>query len=106
MIVVSPFSRGGLVCSHTFDHTSTLRFIERRFGARVPNLSAWRRCATGDLTAAFNLAAAPRYGHPALPAAPVAPSCAALPPPVASGPFPHQASGRRRRPSGLPCHSG
>ena len=40
MLVVSPFSRGGLVCSDTFDHTSTLRFLETRFGAEVPNLSA------------------------------------------------------------------
>jgi phospholipase C len=44
------------VCSNTFDHTSTLRFLETRFGAEVPNLSAWRRSATGDLTSAFNFA--------------------------------------------------
>jgi phospholipase C len=54
MLVVSPFSRGGLVCSDTFDHTSLLRFIETRFGVEVPNLTAWRRSATGDLTSAFN----------------------------------------------------
>ena len=59
MLVVSPFSRGGLVSSDTFDHTSTLRFLETRFGARVPNLSAWRRKTTGDLTSAFNFAAKP-----------------------------------------------
>jgi phospholipase C len=52
-LVVSPFSRGGYVCSDVFDHTSTLRFIERRFGVPVPNLSAWRRSVTGDLTAAL-----------------------------------------------------
>jgi phospholipase C len=56
MLVVSPFSRGGLVCSDTFDHTSTLRFLETRFGVRVPNLSSWRRKVTGDLTSAFNFA--------------------------------------------------
>ena len=56
MLVVSPFSRGGFVCNKTFDHTSTLRFLETRFGAEVPNLSAWRRSVTGDLTAAFNFA--------------------------------------------------
>jgi phospholipase C len=44
------------VCSNTFDHTSTLRFLETRFGAEVPNLSAWRRSVTGDLTSAFNFA--------------------------------------------------
>ena len=53
-LVVSPFSRGGFVCRDTFDHTSTLRFLESRFGAEVPNLSAWRRASTGDMTSAFN----------------------------------------------------
>src|SRR5581483_10127327 len=33
------------------------RFLETRFGAEVPNLSAWRRATTGDLTSAFNFAA-------------------------------------------------
>jgi phospholipase C len=56
MLVVSPFSRGGFVCHNTFDHTSTLRFLETRFGAEVPNLSGWRRSVTGDLTSAFNFA--------------------------------------------------
>ncbi len=56
MLVVSPFSRGGFVCRDVFDHTSTLRFIESRFGAEVPNLSAWRRAHTGDMTTAFNFA--------------------------------------------------
>jgi phospholipase C len=56
MLVVSPFSRGGFVCGDTFDHTSLLRFLETRFGAEVPNLSAWRRSVTGDLTTAFNFA--------------------------------------------------
>ncbi|MDX6641848.1 MAG: phospholipase [Solirubrobacteraceae bacterium] len=52
--VVSPFSRGGYVCSDVFDHTSVLRLIERRFGAEVPHLSSWRRTTTGDLTTAFD----------------------------------------------------
>jgi phospholipase C len=54
MIIVSPFTRGGLVSSDVFDHTSLLRFLETRFGAEVPNLSAWRRSAVGDMTTAFN----------------------------------------------------
>jgi phospholipase C len=54
LMIVSPFARGGLVSSDTFDHTSLLRFLETRFGAEVPNLSAWRRSVTGDLTSAFN----------------------------------------------------
>jgi phospholipase C len=55
-LVVSPFARGGFVCSDAFDHTSTLRFLETRFGAEVPNLTSWRRSVTGDLTSAFNFA--------------------------------------------------
>jgi phospholipase C len=54
LLVVSPFSRGGFVCRNTFDHTSLLRFLETRFGAEVPNLTAWRRETVGDLTSAFN----------------------------------------------------
>src|SRR6202051_602923 len=57
MLILSPFSRGGFVSSDLFDHTSILRFLETRFGAEVPNLSAWRRAAVGDLTSAFNFAA-------------------------------------------------
>jgi phospholipase C len=55
-LIISPYSRGGLVASDVFDHTSQLRFLERRFGVPVPNLSAWRRAATGDLTSAFDFA--------------------------------------------------
>jgi phospholipase C len=55
MLVVSPFSTGGYVCSDTFDHTSQLRFLERRFGVKAPNVSAWRRQVTGDLTSALQL---------------------------------------------------
>ena len=66
MLVISPFSRGGLVCSDMFDHTSMMRFLETRFGAEVPNLSAWRRSVTGDMTTAFNFAA-PNTSKPTLP---------------------------------------
>jgi phospholipase C len=55
MLVVSPFSRGGYVCSETFDHTSQMRFLETRFGVRAPNISAWRRGVTGDLTSTLHL---------------------------------------------------
>ncbi|AOR30792.1 phospholipase C, phosphocholine-specific [Streptomyces fodineus] len=54
MLVVSPWSKGGYVCSETFDHTSIIRFIERRFGVHEPNVSPWRRAVTGDLTSAFD----------------------------------------------------
>ncbi len=71
-ILMSPFTRGGFLASDTFDHTSTLRFIETRFGVTVPNLSAWRRGAVGDLTAALALGQAPVDAHAApLPPAPL-----------------------------------
>jgi phospholipase C len=72
MIVASPFSRGGFLCSDTFDHTSILRFLETRFGVEVPNLSQWRRETTGDLTSAFNFAQ-PDFSNPSLPAVHLSP---------------------------------
>ena len=66
MLVVSPFARGGWVCSDTLDHTSMLRFLETRFGVTVPNLTAWRRSVTGDLTGAVD-ATAPDTSVPPLP---------------------------------------
>ncbi|MEU5213121.1 phosphocholine-specific phospholipase C [Streptomyces sp. NPDC020742] len=54
MLVVSPWSTGGFVCSETFDHTSIIRFLERRFGVHEPNISPWRRAICGDLTSAFD----------------------------------------------------
>jgi phospholipase C len=104
MIIVSPFSRGGLVCSDTFDHTSALRFLETRFGVEVPNLSSWRRTVTGDLTGAFNFAAAPQNAAPALPK-PVGAANGTCPErgpvKVPSQPFPKQEAGKRKRPSGI-----
>jgi phospholipase C len=66
-LVISPYSRGGLVASEVFDHTSQLRLLERRFGVPVTTLSPWRRATAGDLTSAFNFAAAPDDGRPRLP---------------------------------------
>jgi phospholipase C len=66
-LVVSPFSRGGHLCPDVFDHTSLLRFIETRFGVEVPNLSAWRRAATGDMTSALALTRPPDTSVPPLP---------------------------------------
>ncbi|MCP3801435.1 phospholipase C, phosphocholine-specific [Allokutzneria sp. A3M-2-11 16] len=54
MTVVSPWTVGGFVCSQTFDHTSMIRFVERWLGVREPNISAWRRTVSGDLTSAFD----------------------------------------------------
>ena len=54
MYVISPWSRGGWVNSQVFDHTSVIRFLERRFGVSEPNISPWRRAVCGDLTSAFD----------------------------------------------------
>jgi phospholipase C len=56
MYVVSPWSKGGWVNSQVFDHTSVVRFLEERFGVMEPNISAWRRAVSGDLTSCFNFA--------------------------------------------------
>lgn len=53
-MVVSPWSRGGWVCSEVFDHTSTLRFLESRFGVKAENISDWRRAVCGDLTSSLD----------------------------------------------------
>jgi phospholipase C len=111
-LIVSPFSRGGLVSSDRFDHTSVLRFLATRFGVEVPNLSGWRRAVVGDLTSAFNFAA-PGRTVPQLPAR-LTPALATLaecavtlagttsytiPNPQS---LPSQEPGTSRRPSG-PC---
>lgn len=56
MVVVSPWSTGGYVNSEVFDHTSIIRFMEKRFGVEEPNISPWRRAICGDLTSAFDFA--------------------------------------------------
>ncbi|MFJ7158968.1 phosphocholine-specific phospholipase C [Streptomyces sp. NPDC101118] len=58
MLVVSPWSTGGYTCSETFDHTSVLQFMERRFGVKETNISPWRRAVCGDLTSAFDFSRA------------------------------------------------
>ena len=126
MLVVSPYTVGGLVCSDVFDHTSTLRFIERRFGVPVPNLSRWRRAVTGDLTTAINFGPGPRPAPAGLtrqltadvatdvtrvatqcPAVSVLDAAGTPPPyPVPANALPAQEPGRPRRPSGpVTCRS-
>jgi phospholipase C len=85
MIVASPFSAGGYVCSDKFDHTSQLRFLETLFDVTAPNISKWRRSVTGDLTAALPVLSAPVTKAPTLPvtssstkAAPVGNECTSL----------------------------
>ena len=72
MIVVSPFSAGGWVCSDVFDHTSQLLFLQTLFGATVPNITSWRSSTVGDLTSSLPVlpgssAGSPDYKVPVLP---------------------------------------
>lgn len=59
MIIASPWTRGGFVCSELFDHTSSLQFLEnflaKKFNKQIKeeNITQWRRTVCGDLTAAF-----------------------------------------------------
>ena len=66
-MIVSPWSRGGFVCSQVFDHTSVIRLMEARFGVREPNISAWRRSVSGDLTSAFDFSQGASAHRPRLP---------------------------------------
>jgi phospholipase C len=66
LLAVSPWSKGGWVCSETFDHTSLIRFIEERFGVTEPNITPWRRAVCGDLTSAFDF----ESGSPGFPSLP------------------------------------
>ncbi|MYM29513.1 phospholipase C, phosphocholine-specific [Duganella sp. CY15W] len=63
MLVISPWSKGGRVCSQLFDHTSKLRFLEEwlvqglgkdRASITCSQISPWRRTVCGDLTSAFD----------------------------------------------------
>lgn len=56
MFIVSPWSRGGRVCSQVFDHTSIIRFLETWTGVQETNISAWRRQTCGDLTSSLDFA--------------------------------------------------
>jgi phospholipase C len=62
MLVISPWSMGGRVCSEVFDHTSVIRFLDKWLIARgkqkdtgdFANISSWRRAVAGDLTSALD----------------------------------------------------
>jgi phospholipase C len=61
MIIASPWSRGGYVCSQVFDHTSVVRLLENLAwrwtgrSVRETNISLWRRAVCGDLSSAFRV---------------------------------------------------
>jgi phospholipase C len=118
MTIVSPWTRGGWVCSQTFDHTSLIQFIEQRFGPDHPglieaNITAWRRAVCGDLVSAFNFAN-PNESVPPLPstAGYVPPDNQRhpdyVPEPVTDQPLPRQEPGLKRSralPYALTVHS-
>jgi phospholipase C len=54
--------------SDVLDHTSLIRVIERRFGLREPNISAFRRRTCGDFTSALWFSGPPA-AYPRSPAA-------------------------------------
>ena len=56
------------------------------FGVEVPNLSAWRRACTGDLTAALALSRPPDTSVPSLPPTPLGQTSAAEQAVLDSGP--------------------
>jgi phospholipase C len=70
LVVASPWTRGGYVCSQVFDHTSILRLLEKvishRTGKEIreTNITPWRRAVCGDLTAAFRPATAESSAGP------------------------------------------
>ena len=59
LVVASPWSRGGAVCSQVFDHTSIIQFLEKFLNSKTgkqikeTNISAWRRAVCGDLSSVF-----------------------------------------------------
>ncbi|WP_406697266.1 phospholipase C, phosphocholine-specific [Singulisphaera sp. Ch08] len=59
MVIASPWSRGGRVCSQVFDHTSVFRFVQDWLGKKTGKqitentISLWRKTVCGDLTSAF-----------------------------------------------------
>jgi phospholipase C len=101
MFVMSPWSRGGYVCSEVFDHTSVIRFLETWTGVAEPNISSWRRQLCGDLTSAFDfdsrMISVPLLPNASALAQQAAQECSALPAPVppATGTMPEQEKGRR-----------
>ncbi len=73
LLTISPFSEGGYVDSAVSDHTSQLKFLEARFGVKVPNLTTWRRSLVSDLTSTLHTVSGTST-NASLPTAPQNPS--------------------------------
>ncbi|WP_408902241.1 phosphocholine-specific phospholipase C [Neokomagataea tanensis] len=66
-MIISPWSKGGRVNSELFDHTSVLRFLEKRFGVPAQNITPWRRSVCGDLTSTLDFSVQDKAWDAALP---------------------------------------
>ncbi|MBN8679061.1 MAG: phospholipase C, phosphocholine-specific [Chitinophagales bacterium] len=70
LLIASPWSRGGRICSEVFDHTSVLQFLERFLSNKTgktiqeTNISSWRRSICGDLSSVFRPYNGERYPLP------------------------------------------
>jgi phospholipase C len=64
LVIASPWSRGGYVCSQVFDHTSVVQLLENLLShktgkqIRETNVTPWRRAVCGDLSSVFQTASA------------------------------------------------
>lgn len=66
LLIISPWTRGNIVNSQVFDHTSVIRFVAERFNVTCPNISPWRQTVTGNLLSFFDFNN-PNYTWPTLP---------------------------------------
>ncbi|MFT4019111.1 MAG: phospholipase C, phosphocholine-specific [Agriterribacter sp.] len=59
LVIASPWTRGGWVCSEVFDLTSPIQFMEHflshKTGKKIESaeVTSWRRAVSGNLTSAF-----------------------------------------------------
>ena len=101
-IIVSPWTAGGWVCNESFDHTSSLRFLERFTGVKEANISDWRRRTFGDFTTSLQFHRAPT-AYPArnrqLQRATVAQEFLAMQQQVANNPAPTVPTGPQTMPT-------
>ncbi|GAA4157790.1 phospholipase C, phosphocholine-specific [Gryllotalpicola daejeonensis] len=59
LVMISPWTRGGYVCSEVFDHTSTIMLLEQWTTALgkpaiCKHISNWRRSVSGDMLSAID----------------------------------------------------
>jgi phospholipase C len=97
MVLVSPWTRGGHRATEVFDQTSTIKFLDTWAASlgkpfTCPNITAWRRSITGDLTSAID------FAHPR-------PGAATFPDPAAEQPVSISAGHMKPRPLSFQPHA-